>query len=164
MVIWIIGKSGSGKSFITAKLYKKIKKKIKKVKWIDGDKFRKKYSKDLGFSLKDRKTNSKRIQRYCKYLDKRDYVVLCSVLSIFKEHQKENRKIFANYLQIFIKANQKLLEKRNNKKIYSRKINVVGRDIPFVIPYKNDLIIKNNFNKYFGHNVKKVLKKVNEKL
>ncbi len=32
MVIWIIGKSGSGKSFITDKLYKKLKKKNKKSK------------------------------------------------------------------------------------------------------------------------------------
>ena len=34
-------------------------------------------------------------------LEKKDFVVLCSVLSIFKKHQKENRKIFTNYLHIY---------------------------------------------------------------
>ena len=53
--------------------YLKIKNK-RKVIWIDGDKFRKKNSKDLGYSLKDRKINSKRIQVYCKKFDNKDYI------------------------------------------------------------------------------------------
>ena len=57
MVIWVIGKSGSGKSFLAKNLIKQIKKiyKKKKILWIDGDDFRKKFSSDLGYSLLDRK-------------------------------------------------------------------------------------------------------------
>ena len=51
MVIWIIGKSGVGKTFFSRLLYNKLKEKVKKVAWIDGDKFRNKFSKDLGYSL-----------------------------------------------------------------------------------------------------------------
>ncbi len=165
MVIWIIGKSGSGKSYIAKQLYDYLKIKNKrKVIWIDGDKFRKKNSKDLGYSLKDRKINSKRIQVYCKKFDNKDYIVICSILSIFTNHQKRNRKIFKNYLQIFIKADIATLKKRNNKGIYNKKKFVVGKDILFPKPYKSDLIIKNKFDNNFKKSLKKILKILNEKL
>ena len=50
MVVWIIGKSGVGKSYFAKKILNKLKIKKKKIFWIDGDKFRKKYSKDLGYT------------------------------------------------------------------------------------------------------------------
>ena len=40
MVIWIIGKSGSGKTFLAKKLCDAFSKISKKIKWIDADKFR----------------------------------------------------------------------------------------------------------------------------
>ena len=163
MVIWIIGKSGSGKTFLSKKLFKKLKK-INKVIWIDGDKFRKKFSNDLGYSYTDRKKNSKRIQTYCKERDKPNRIVICSILSIIKKHQKENRKLFSSYIQIYIKVNLKLLQTRNNKRIYSNKRNIVGKDIVFQTPYKSDLIIKNDYSTKFLKNIKLIENKINEKL
>ncbi len=162
MVIWIIGKSGVGKTFYAKKLYKKLLKLDKRSIWIDGDEFRQFISYDLKYSIKDRKTNSKRIQDFCKYLEFKKYLVICSILSIFKKDQKVNRKIFKNYKQIYIKADQKTLIKRNNKKIYTKKKNVVGKDIDFPEPYRSDLIIENNFQKY-KKNLKEILNLVNEK-
>jgi|TARA_A100001015_G_scaffold147013_1_gene162997 adenylylsulfate kinase len=164
MVIWIIGKSGSGKTFLGKKLYLKIKKKIKKTIWLDGDKFRKKYSKDLGYKIRDRKINSERIQNFCKKYDKKKYIIICSIISIFKSHQKRNRKIFKNYFQIYIQANNKKLISRNKKKIYSKKRNVVGKDIKFPTPVKSDLIIKNNFNRKFLKNISKIENFIYEKI
>ena len=165
MVIWIIGMSGSGKSFLASNLKVKLNRQKKKTIWIDGDKFRKKYSKDLGYSINDRRKNSKRIQSYCKHYFKKKYIVICSVLSIFPSHQKENRKIFKKkYIQIYIKTSKLRLKKRNNKFIYSKKNNVVGKDIIFPKPYKSDLIIKNSFNKKFLKNLKNILGKINEKI
>ena len=40
MVIWIIGKSGSGKTFLAKKLCEAFPKRSKNIQWIDGDKFR----------------------------------------------------------------------------------------------------------------------------
>ncbi len=164
MVIWIIGKSGVGKTFLADQLIKIYKKKYKNLIWVDGDKFRRKFSKDLGYSLKERKQNSLRIQKYCKKYDKKKYLVICSILSLFKIHQRENRKLFSNYMQIYIKVNSKILQKRNNKKIYSKKKNVVGKDISFPTPYKSDIVIKNNFNKEFKKKIKIIYEKINEKL
>ena len=65
MVIWIIGKSGSGKSYLAKKIFSLLEKKYKKVFWIDGDEFREFFSKDLKYSIRDRKKNSDRIRQLC---------------------------------------------------------------------------------------------------
>ena len=164
MVIWIIGVSGSGKSFFAKRLNQKLKIKRKKIIWVDGDKFRKKYSKDLKYSLKDRYENSRRIQRYCSLYDKKKYIVICSVLSIFPNHQKKNRKIFNNYIQIQIDANFDKIKKRNNKKIYSKQTNVVGKDLKFPKPYKTDVLLENNFDKEFEKKILKIEILIKKKL
>ena len=166
MVIWVIGKSGSGKSFLAKNLIKQIKKiyKKKKILWIDGDDFRKKFSSDLGYSLLDRKKNSKRIQNRCKAFEDKSYLVVCSILSIFKEHQKKNRSLFKNYIQVYIDVATEKLSKRNSKNIYVNKKNVVGKDIKFPTPYKSDIIIKNYFDKRYLKNIKKINKLIDEKL
>ena len=164
MVIWIIGESGSGKSFLARKLFKEFRIRKEKIYWIDGDLFRKKFSKELGYTIKDREKNSFRIQKYCKKKEAINEIVLCSILSIFKKHQKKNRKLFNKYFQIYIKANKKVLKKRNNKNIYNKKINVVGKDIKFPYPYKSDMIVTNRFNKYFLLNTKNIIDKIYEKL
>ena len=140
----------------------RIAKKKKKVFWLDGDEFRKHISRDLKYTIEDRKENSLRVIKFCKYLENMGYFVICSFLSIFKNHQKKNRKIFKKYFQIFIDVDQKILFKRNKKKIYSKKKNVVGKDIKFISPSRSDLIIKNNFQNY-KTNLKYIIKKINEK-
>ena len=163
MVIWIIGKSGAGKTFFANKINIFLSKKKIKVFWVDGDDFRKYISNDLGYTIADRKENSLRIIKFCKYLESKGYLVLCSFLSIFKKHQKNNKSIFKKYLQIFINVDQKILIKRNNKNIYSKKKNIVGKDIKFIKPISSDLIIRNNFKNYKS-NLKYLITKINEKI
>lgn len=164
MVIWIIGCSGAGKTYLSKQLYVNLKSKLKKIIWVDGDKFRKKYSKDLKYSIRDRRKNSKRIQKYCYEYEKKNYIVICSILSIFKDHQKKNRSLFSDYIQVFIKANLLKLKSRNNKKIYSSKKNVVGIDLKFPKPYKSDLVFSNEFNNKFLKNTRKIEKLIYEKI
>tara|TARA_B100002052_G_scaffold255080_1_gene245078 strand:- start:14140 stop:14658 length:519 start_codon:yes stop_codon:yes gene_type:complete len=163
MVIWIIGKSGAGKTFFANKINIYLKKKKINVFWIDGDEFRKYISNDLGYSIKDRKENSLRVIKFCKYLEKKGYLVLCSFLSIFKNHQKKNKSTFKKYLQIFINVDQKILVKRNKKKIYSKKKNVVGKDIKFLKPKNSNLVINNDFQNY-KTNLKYLINEINEKI
>lgn len=162
MVIWIIGKSGVGKTFLSKKLYNKIKKKNKKIIWIDGDKFRKKYSRDLGYTKFDRKKNSTRMQKFCRNYEIKGFLVICSILSIFTEHQKRNKKLFDRYFQIYIRASNAKLVIRNKKNIYSKKNNVVGKHIKFPIPHKSDMVIKNSFDYKFSKNVNKIISRLNE--
>jgi adenylylsulfate kinase-like enzyme len=157
MVIWIIGLSGSGKTYLSKKIFRRIQgKKI----LIDGDTVRKYITYNLKYSKKDREKNSLLISDLCKFLESHGFIVICSILSIFREHQKINRKKFSNYFQIYINTNFKVVKKRNNKKIYSKK-NVVGEKIFFPTPYKSDLIIKNDFLPYKKETIDQIIKKIN---
>jgi adenylylsulfate kinase len=157
MVIWIIGLSGSGKTFLSKKIYKKLNgKKI----LVDGDVVRKYLTYDLSYTEKDREKNSKFISDLCKFLEIQGFIVVCSILSIFRKHQKQNRKKFDNYFQIFINSKISKLKKRNTKNIYNKK-NVVGKNIKFPSPIKSDLIIKNNFVPYSNKKIDQIVKKIN---
>ena len=164
MIIWIVGKSGSGKSYLAKKICADLKKIKKKIFWLDGDKFRKYISPDLKYSKSDRRENSKRIQKFCQYLEKQNINVVCSLSSIFTDHQKKNRKIFKKYFQINVKAKNKLLYLRNNKGIYSKRKDVVGKDIVYPKPYKSDMTIFNDFTNRFLLNSEKIISKIYAKL
>ena len=100
MVIWIIGLSGSGKTYLSKKLFQRFKgKKI----LVDGDIVRKYITYKLKYTETDRKKNSILISDLCKFLETQNFLVICSILSIFRDHQKSNRKKFSNYFQIFLK-------------------------------------------------------------
>ena len=158
MVIWIIGKSGSGKTYFAKKLLNQIKK--KKIH-IDGDEIRDIFfNNKLGHDLKSRKKNSELIVNLCNFLEKKKIVVVCSILSIFPNIQKKNRLIFNKYFQIYIKTNIEKLKKNNSKKIYSNTKNVVGVDIKFPEPYKSDIIINNTFDGNYKKELNKVIKKL----
>lgn len=156
MVIWIIGLSGSGKTYLSKKIFKKFKdKKI----LVDGDTVRKYITYKLKYTKQDREKNSLLISDLCKFLETQGFTVVCSILSIFKKHQKLNRSKFDNYFQIFLKTKLSKVKKRNNKNIYSYS-NVVGEKINFPIPYKNDLVIKNSFLPYSKKKIDQIVKKI----
>lgn len=156
MVIWIVGLSGSGKTYLSKKLFNKFKgKKI----LVDGDTVRKYMTYKLKYTKADREKNSILISGLCRFLESQGFLVICSILSIFKNHQKTNRKKFINYFQIFLKTNLSKVKKRNNKNIYKKK-NVVGHKINFPRPYKSDLIIENNFLPYKKKFVDGIVKKI----
>ena len=158
MVIWIIGLSGSGKSYLSKKIYTNINNKKKIL--LDGDEIRKHLTYKLGYTKKDRLKNSIFISDLCHFLEKKNFIVVCSILSIFPDQQKKNRIRFNRYFQIFMDVDKKILLKRNNKKVYNA-YNVVGKNIIFPKPYKNDLIIKNEYKKFTNMFVKKIISKIN---
>ena len=157
MVIWVIGLSGSGKTFLAKEIFKKLRgKKI----IVDGDTVRKYITYDLNYSKSDRKKNSQLISDLCRFLELQGFIVVCSILSIFRQHQKNNRSKFDQYFQIFIDAEISKLIKRNNKNVYSKK-NVVGAKIKFPSPYKNDMVIKNNYLPYSQKKIQSIINKIN---
>ena len=148
MVIWIIGMSGSGKTFTANYLKKKIQSKFrKKTIQIDGDQLRKLTNNDLGYDINSRRINSLRMQNFCKYLESQGFIVVCSILSIFSEHRKKNKKIFNSYKEIFIYSELEQILKRDKRNIYKKNTNVVGKHIKYSIPKNYDYLVKNNGTK-----------------
>ena len=74
------------------------------------------------------------------------------------------QKNLKNYCQIYLKVDKKKLFSRNKKNLYlSKKKNVVGKDIKFNEPKKNNLIFKNTFKKKDIVNFKKIILQIVKK-
>ena len=162
MVIWIIGKSGVGKTTVGRLIYKELKKKEKNTFFLDGDEVRKIWGKNLGHSLKGRRLNATYIFKLCEILDKQKINVVCCIVSIFPDLQRTYKNFFLTYLKAPINV---LRKSRDKKKIYRnfflKKIkNVVGIDIPFPKPHKPNLTI----NSYGKNSPEKIKNKICKKL
>ena len=155
MIVWFKGISGVGKSTLGNYFYKIKKKKIKNLVYLDGDNFRKLFKNDLGFSLKDRNINAERICTFVKFLQSQKINVIVSANLTSKKYQILSKKIYHNYLSIYIESGLSNLRKRDKKKIYRNKKNVVGLNIKFDKPKNSDLyIINDGTKKKFLKNIK----------
>jgi adenylylsulfate kinase-like enzyme len=150
MVIWILGLSGSGKSYLSTKLKDVLQNDQEKFLILDGDVIRNVFDNDLGFSIEDRNINASRISKLALFLNQNNINVIVSVLSLFPEWLKWNRSNIKEYYEIFIDVPVSILKNRNIRNVYFqdgiKNRDVVGVDIEFIKPRKPDLTIKNNFD------------------
>ena len=163
MVIWITGISSTGKSTLGKKLFIKIKKKFKSTIFFDGDKFREIFQNDIKYTLKDRDINAVRLTKLVKNLSEQKVNIIISANLTNNKFRRWMRKNVKNYYEIYISASLKSLLKRDYKNLYNRALkkkikNVVGVDLPFKIPTKSDLFLKNDQSKNnFLKNIDKII-------
>lgn len=159
-IIWITGISGTGKTTLAKYFLKYLKNFI----WIDGDKFRKIFNNDLGYTLKDRNKNAERLINFSKFLSDQNYSVIISANLTSVKYKKIIKKKFKNIIHINIDANLDVLKKRDIKSIYKKAKNVVGKDIKIKKQNKyNDFNLINNSSKrkflQTGKNIINIIKK-----
>jgi adenylylsulfate kinase-like enzyme len=147
MVIWIIGLPGSGKTTLAKALQNKLNNKNIPTVHIDGDDMRTIWGEDIGYKLQDREKNSLRIQKLCSIFEKQGLFVIASIMSIFPEHRKANRKLYKNYFEVFLDIDINILKTR--REIYQKAINkeiknVVGVDIEYIKPTTYDIKFDKN--------------------
>ena len=137
--IWLYGISGSGKT-IASNFFKK---KIKNAFVFDGDKVRKYVSYDLGYSLRDRKIQVKRMFGFAKLSKESNIFPVISTVYMSQSLKKKLKKEKI----LSIKIHREFIKIKNRKKIYNKKTkNVIGTDIK-IPELKNEFIIKNNDTK-----------------
>ena len=164
MIIWFKGISGVGKSTLGRFYYLKKKKKKKNLIFLDGDIFRSLFNNDLGYSLNDRNRNANRLCNFVKFLDLHKINVIISANLTSKKYRIWAKKNLKNYISILIESDLSILQKRDKKKIYEKKKNIVGIDISYKKPDNCDIYIKNNSNKkYFLNNAKIIDKMIKQK-
>jgi cytidine diphosphoramidate kinase len=157
-IIWITGISGTGKSTL-AKYYLKF---LKNFLWIDGDKFRKLFNNDLGYTLSDRNRNAERLINFVEFIEKQNLHIIVSANLTSNKYQRLIKKKFKNLVHIKILTELNILKKRDKKNIYIKNKNVVGKDISIENNNKlSDFEIYNNSSKlFFLLSGKKILKKL----
>jgi len=130
--LWFYGLSGSGKTYIS----KKISKKIKNSFLIDGDVVRSLVSFDLGYSLKDRINQNKRVLGLAKIAILNNQFPIISSVYLDPTISKEIKRNKINIINLIRKKNANI-----NKRLINKK-NVVGRDINQ--PKINCAVLENN--------------------
>ena len=144
--IWLFGYSGSGKTFASKIISKKIKKKI----ILDGDEIRRYVSTDLNYIKKDRITQTKRIIGFAIIAIKQNLFPIISTSYLSKKVADFAKKKDIKVVEI-TREKSKLFKKITNKK------NVVGKDIF----YENFLREKIHNDKNFKRKITIFIKKLN---
>ncbi len=152
MVIWLIGLSGAGKSTIGRCIYEEWIATESNTVFVDGDEIRRIFQADQSqadYSMEGRRKNAARICELCAWLDRQRINVVCSILSVFEETRKWNRRNYSQYFEIYLSVPFDVLMKRDPKGLYEKATrgevdNVVGVQIPFEEPSDPDLIIDNS--------------------
>lgn len=147
-VFWITGLSGSGKTTIGREVYKQIREKKKNVVLLDGDELRDVFGQDLGYSEQDRLQCAKRYSRICQLLASQEIDVVICTISMFHEVRKWNRENITGYYEVFIKVPIEILQKRDQKGLYSGfasgiSEDIVGLDLQLQLPVNPDIVIHN---------------------
>ena len=134
--IWFFGFSGSGKTYIS----KILKKRIKSSVVIDGDNVRKLVSNDLGYSKNDRKKQIKRVFGISKLIIESGKFPIISTVYMNK---KVSDLCTKNKILSLMVIRKNFVKIKKNYKIYTYKSNVVGKDI-FYDNFKKSHFINDN--------------------
>ncbi len=149
MIIWIIGLSGSGKTTLGKEMMDQLNTADESWMIIDGDRFRTILGEEYGHDIESRKKIGQRLVNLSQEFDRQNQNLIVCVLSLFPEHQLDNRNNIRDYKEIFLDVSLETLRKRDNKGLYAKadrgeESNVVGVDIPFPKPENADFVIDNN--------------------
>ena len=143
--IWLFGLSGSGKTYISNYLKKKIKKNL----IIDGDIVRKYVSTDLGYDKKSRHIQVNRVFGISKIAMLSGYFPIISTVFMNNKISKILKK--EKIILVKVVRSMKNVE---IKKTYKKRKNIVGKDISF----PRDICFKEYYNKEGSKNCHEILK------
>lgn len=149
LCLWLTGLPSSGKSTLALGLLELLRGEGYRVKVYDGDEVRGTISADLGFSRKDREENQWRVARLVKRDLEEGYVVICALVSPYREIREQIRDFIGaeSFCEIFVDAPLEVCKGRDSKGLYAKAIagelsNFTGLSDPYEPPLSPDLHIR----------------------
>ena len=157
-VFWVTGLAGAGKTTIGTALYEKIKQQSAQTALLDGDALREVFGNDLGYTAEDRFKCSMRYSRLCKLLSAQGINVICCTISMFDDVRGWNRDNIASYVEVYVKADNDTLIRRNQKQLYkSGADNVVGKSMEAQLPKNPHITIDNRGEACVSQHVDRII-------
>jgi len=151
VVVWLTGLSGSGKSAITDRLEAQLFEQGIKTCRLDGDNIRHGISNDLGFSIKDRSENVRRVAEIAKLFVDSGAVALVSLISPLMGERAEAKSIIGtdDFIEIFVDCPLAVCEERDKKGLYAKARageikDFTGITSPYEAPKNPDLRLDTN--------------------
>ena len=123
IIFWITGLSGSGKTTLAKNIKNFVSKNYGPTVCIHGDEIRNTFNLK-SYSKSDRLKIGKMYVKLIKILINQRINVIFSVVGLFHELQRYNRRTFKNYLEIFIKSDIQVLIKKKEK-FFTKKMNFI---------------------------------------
>lgn len=167
-VLWFTGLSGSGKTTLAKALEIELFKRGYLTVLIDGDIIRLGLNSDLGFSLKEREENIRRVAEISKLFCHSGVICLNCFISPTNKIRKLAKEIIGknDFIEIFVDAPLELCEKRDVKGLYSKARkgeieNFTGISADYEVPEFPDIVI-NTSKLNIEKSVNKIFKSIFE--
>ena len=144
-MLWFTGLSGSGKSTISERVAKCLRKKGLDVEYLDGDKVRAVFP-QIGFTHGERDLHIRRIGFLAAMLEKHGVFVVASFISPYRASRMFIRRLCRRFIEVHVSTPLKECERRDVKGLYARARrgeirNFTGLDDPYEPPEKPELVI-----------------------
>jgi len=122
VTLWLTGLSGSGKSTLATMLERRLSERGCVAYVLDGDNLRHGLNQDLGFSPEDRRENIRRTGEVASLFADAGDVVICALISPYREDRDRARKAHASgsFIEIFVNASLEECERRDPKGLYKK--------------------------------------------
>jgi len=162
ILFWLTGLPGAGKTSIANKIINPIRKKFGNTILLNGDDIRKIFElKD--YSLIGRNRIGMQYSKLFQKITDQNINVLFAGGVLIEKVRNHNKKNIDNYLEVYIKCNQKKIISKNYKKLYLKTKNLVGLKIKPEYPKNPHIIINNDFKKNIKMLSNDLIKKINQK-
>ncbi len=120
LTIWLTGLPCSGKSTIATALAKRLEGTGHPVEILDGDEFRLRLSKGLGFSKADRDEHIRRVAYVAKLLTRVGAVAIVAAISPYRSVRDEARAEIGRFLEVHVDCPVEECIKRDVKGLYQK--------------------------------------------
>ena len=121
------------------------------VKVLDGDGFRNKFSKELGFSIEDRHTNNLRAAQKAIEIANTGKAVVVAMVSAYRKTREKIKVMVESLIEVYVKCPVKTCEARDIKGMYQkakegRIKNFTGVNDPYEEPLYPEIEVDTNEN------------------
>lgn len=148
-IIWFTGLSGSGKSTLAHAVEEFLHQHACRTFVLDGDNVRHGLCGDLGFSVKDRQENIRRIGEVAKLFMEAGVIVLTAFISPYRADRERVRDMVesGDFVEIYCDTPLDICEARDVKGLYQKARageipEFTGISSPYEIPEKPERIVK----------------------
>ena len=116
--MWFTGLSQSGKTTLGNEIHKVLINRGIKTERLDGDIVRKFFTKNLGFSEKDRRENIRQVGCIIESLYYAN--VVASFIAPYRDQREDFKKRINGFIEVFVNCPVEICEKRDTKGMYEK--------------------------------------------